>query len=616
MKKTILLLFLIASSSFAQIPVKFLPSSPLIDGLPDENLNHLQTEYFYEIYSGNENIPSEPLAEYSLAYGIDFLYIIVKVNSDSVITRDRSYQNGDGFHITIAKPQKGGLETDEFYVLGFSTDTNGFSKFIWYRNIDLSFKRLKYSDFKFRSTNGITYYEILIKTDDICPYNPLLFGNFGFNLCFVKASGDKGKIFCFTAYDPKMQNEQSRRLYKILEFQTPELLENSLTAVSLGKNNFFEGEKLKINYAGIAPAETPQILSIQIQNLDDSSVISEEQTIKLIPGITKNEFTLNNINLPHGNYILKWSSPQSNGGEQYFTVFPEFSAAGSYNILEQNKNSLTQGTYNTIKYHISEIENKLTSLKPYDHSKYTCELIKNISSELSSINSGKDNLKTKTGTFRRAYISSLDGTLQPYSIKIPDDFNPGKKYPLLIHLHGSGKDDRGILNYISLSENQTIELAPNGRGTSNCYSVPESQLDIEESIKDVIENYPVDTSKIILTGFSMGGYGVYRTQYEHPGKFTALAVFAGNPGLASRWLEGEHPDFLEEKYLSVFKNIKIFIFHGTKDLNCPYSLTLKFIDKLKNAGAEVTFLTEETGHKYPSGETLQQYHKWLNEILK
>ena len=148
------------------------------------------------------------------------------------------------------------------------------------------------------------------------------------------------------------------------------------------------------------------------------------------------------------------------------------------------------------------------------------------------------------------------------------------------------------------------------------YCSAESQTDIEESVQDVIKNYPVDTAKIILSGFSMGGYGVYRTYYENPLQYTALAVFSGHPSLPSIWLGEGYPDFLNEKYIQVFNGIKIFIFHCTQDRNCPYELTVRLVEELKNSGADVEFITEATGHSSPSAESRKKFLEWLRRIIE
>ena len=61
-----------------------------------------------------------------------------------------------------------------------------------------------------------------------------------------------------------------------------------------------------------------------------------------------------------------------------------------------------------------------------------------------------------------------------------------------------------------------------------------AQEDVAESIDAVREDYPIDDANIILSGFSMGGYGVYRTFFETPKKFIAAAVFAGFPYMVKK----------------------------------------------------------------------------------
>ncbi len=112
----------------------------------------------------------------------------------------------------------------------------------------------------------------------------------------------------------------------------------------------------------------------------------------------------------------------------------------------------------------------------------------------------------------------------------------------------------------------------------------------------------------------MGGYGVYRTYYETPGKYKALAVFSGNPNIANQWSNGEniYPDFTQQKYLKIFNNIPIFIFHGEEDRNCSFETTQQIIEKLSNAGANVKFISEEDkGHEPPDEETVKVFHKWI-----
>ena len=183
-------------------------------------------------------------------------------------------------------------------------------------------------------------------------------------------------------------------------------------------------------------------------------------------------------------------------------------------------------------------------------------------------------------------------------------------------LHGSGSDDQYMLNN-TLIGNDFIGIAPFGRGTSNCFTTDKAEVDVREAIEDAIKNYPIDTSRIIIAGFSMGGYGAYRIFYEYPKLFKGIAVFSGHPSLATKWIGVGHPDFLNAKYLKPFKNIPVFIYHSRNDLNCPYSLTEQLVEKLTKAGAKVAFITTSAGgHGMIDDKNLPTYYKWLDKIIE
>jgi predicted esterase len=114
----------------------------------------------------------------------------------------------------------------------------------------------------------------------------------------------------------------------------------------------------------------------------------------------------------------------------------------------------------------------------------------------------------------------------------------------------------------------------------------------------------------------MAGYGAYRIFYEYPKLFKAVAVFSGHPNLAGKWIGPGHPDFLQPGYLKPFKTIPVFIYHSKNDLNCPFDLTLKLVQKLKDAGARVEFVTsEQSGHGILDKDHTQGYNDWLGKVI-
>ena len=602
------------------LKIRYFSKIPVIDGKPDEFTKSLPIYSFSLIEGTSENLP-QPKADYKIAYNSEFLYLLVTVDSDSVTFRDRAYQNGDGFHMVIAMPKTGNEDTDEFYVLRFSPKSvkNNFAglKGVWYYNIDLSGKRLSADTrFEVNSENGKTCYELLLPWSDVSPYHPFMKGGVGFNLCFVKAIGKSDKVYYFTLPDDRIQNELSKRKYVNLSFENPLPGSKVLSQYFPDKRSVFEGNKLEGTLVAYSPKDTAIDFSASIVTIDNYSIASFTKNITLSKGFSSHRISMSASEPVEGGYNLRWRFADDLFRNIPVTIIPFYDQAKFLKVLGGNSSNLSDGTKNTMIYRINEIKESLSKLKPYETAGNLRNRMVLLERDLKRISGGEDLYKTKTGIFRRAYLSKIDNTYEPYSVKIPENYNPAKKYPLLIMLHGSGQDDRGMLEGNDFGNGDFIEAAPNGRGTSNCFSADNSQDDIRECIADVAANYPVDETKIVLAGFSMGGYGVFRTFFETPNRFAGLAVFSGHPNLANKWLSGSHPDFTDSNTLKMFKNIPMFIYHDKLDLNCPFEIMEGVINKLKQQGNNIEpVISSGKGHNILNETNKKIYYKWLKTLL-
>ena len=116
----------------------------------------------------------------------------------------------------------------------------------------------------------------------------------------------------------------------------------------------------------------------------------------------------------------------------------------------------------------------------------------------------------------------------------------------------------------------------------------------------------------------MGGYGVLRTYLEMPHRFKALAVFSGHPDIANERTgnKGLYPNFFDEQQLKKFKEVPVFVFHGTADRNCPYEKIEEMVRKMKSRGVRVEFVTEkDKGHESANAESIRKFHQWLGKRL-
>lgn len=625
MKNLLVIGIILASSamhSFGQnsaLDIPFLQNLPVIDGLPDESLYRIAWQNFP--YSEKSNNSSPDFAtRYKMAYSLNCLYLLIESDGDSIIYRDRAYQNGDGFHLVIARPDSG-KATDEFYVLRFSpaneTKNIPARKGVWYYNVDLSGKQLSAAtQFVCKSKGGKSYFELALLWSEVYPYHPLFSESIGINLCFVKAIGEKDKNYYFLKKDKRIQSELSKREYITAKFEPSFKLDKSASLARLEQRNSTAGNNLNVRIISFAKSETTVSFYLSVRSADDYSYTSIYEDKQLSSGINSNTFVLPTEKLLPGGYKIIWKCTDNSEGEIPLSILPALDYEKGKADLDKLKPEISSGDYNTMLFTLQNLIKDYNKLKPYETAGAIRERLNTYQTTINEIRNNSRYLSEKPGISRRAFLSALDTTLQPYTIKLPANFDPKKKYPLFVMLHGSGSDDQGMLNN-QLTENDFIEIAPYGRGTSNCFTTNGAETDVVEAIEDAIQNYPVNASEIILAGFSMGGYGAYRIYHENPGMFKGVAVFSGHPNLATQWLGEGYPDFLDPSYLKTFRNTPIFIYHSKNDLNCPYSLTLELVEKLTIAGAKVEFVTTtEGGHGIIDKEKLSQYFNWVKETIE
>ncbi len=601
--------------------VDFLPAAPVIDGHLDAGLRALPVRQFPEVIREDHG-RGAPAVTWRMAYGADFLYLFIQVAADRPVCRDRGYQNGDGFHLVLARPRPDGGASDEFYVLGFSAvddPASFYRQMIWYYNVGLAFRRLDHGTrFDVSASRGRVGFELLLPWAEVYPYQPWLSGGIGFNLCFVKAAPGGRKIYYCLLQDPKMQSEQSRRLCLPLHFKSPVLPQGIQAALAMDRNAA-TGTVLPARLAIVAASPGSERIRVRVCSGEGEVLASQAYPLECAKGLTVHEIGLPTRELTPGGYSVEWQAPSGrSGGVIGLTLLPAVSPDDLERRLGGAGDRIAPGSRTTLEFLLEELRQRAERRRPYDTAARERLELDRFLGALEQAKSGEDAVAHQRGVFRRAFRSRQDGTLQPYSVYIPPDFQPGRKYPLLVYLHGSGQDDREQLVWLKTDLPDVIAIAPFGRGTSHFYLTPDSQEDIREAMEDVQRNYPIDPSRKILAGFSMGGYGVYRTFAENPSLFRALAVFSGRPNLGSHAgaREAGEIDFLQPGQVARFKGMPLFIAHGRLDMNCPFADTERLVALLKEAGANVEFHVDEAEGHNTSLETRGVFLAWLRSALE
>ncbi|MBK7143012.1 MAG: prolyl oligopeptidase family serine peptidase [bacterium] len=612
-----------SSPSTVEPPVDFLEFPPVIDGRLDDSLRFLEERQFTFAYVLQDDSVSP--ASYRLAYGAGFFYVYLEMAGDRLIYRDRAYQNGDGFHMVIAAPQPDQAPSDEFYVLACSAvnepSQEWTRRIFWYYNVDKIFvPTSENAKLECRQGDGKISFELLLPWTDVRPYHPWLSEAIGFNLRTVKAIEPDRVMLFGVVDDPYIDSEQRKRQYALLSFQPPVVHHSTQTFVQPTRSNIEMGDSLEIVSANIAPATGTSELTVSIYTGEGERILNQQISQECARTLKNSTFRLNTSALPVGGYKVRWSSEGGiNRGECGLTVLPDVDLPLLTKRIESIRSKVSTSTVSTLQFLVDDTQHKLKSVYPYETCGEMRIALDGLVQSIEHAESGIDDFAHATGFVRKAYRSRIDASLQPYMVWLPSDYSRDKNYPLFVYLHGSASDEKSFTKRgaSEIIPDGFIAVAPFGRGKSNAFCADHAQDDIAEVIATVSQDYSVDTNAILLGGFSMGGYGVFRTAYETPGKFKALAIVSGDPTLGQRYSgDSTQPDFLEDRNLKAFKNLPIFIFHGEKDRNCAFETTQKLVEKLQKAGARVQFVSEsDKGHDFPNSVTIQNYRQWVMGIF-
>ncbi len=135
-----------------------------------------------------------------------------------------------------------------------------------------------------------------------------------------------------------------------------------------------------------------------------------------------------------------------------------------------------------------------------------------------------------------AYYSRIDGSIQPYGITLPANYDASKPTRLYVWLHGRGNQNteteflfsfpNGGPGKPAVADNGQIQLDVYGRLNSAGYHWA-GEADVFEAIEAVEKRLNIDRSRILLRGFSMGGEGAWHIALHYPDRFAAAEIGAG-----------------------------------------------------------------------------------------
>jgi hypothetical protein len=136
-------------------------------------------------------------------------------------------------------------------------------------------------------------------------------------------------------------------------------------------------------------------------------------------------------------------------------------------------------------------------------------------------------------------IEGFDGKRRPYHVYAPPEYDPGKKYPLVVFLHGAVSRANGPSTQEMESLRKDFEkevpgfliILPTGaKGAAWWDKVGTSN--ILAQVVHVKRRYNVDENRVFLWGFSDGGSGAYWMAMSRPTAWAGFISYSANVAAA------------------------------------------------------------------------------------
>lgn len=239
----------------------------------------------------------------------------------------------------------------------------------------------------------------------------------------------------------------------------------------------------------------------------------------------------------------------------------------------------------------------------------------------------------------------------------PENFQPGKKYPLIVHVHGGPSSairpmwlqtNFGYEQFAALSRAGYFVLMPNPRGSygqgeaftrANVKDFGRGDLrDILAGVNMVVKKYPVDGNRLGIKGWSYGGFmTMWAVTQTH--RFKAAVAGAG----ISNWLSYTGENGISEWMVPFFgatayENKEVFarssainyianaktptlILVGERDSECPAPQSYEFWRGLQHVGVPTQLIVyPDEGHAFvdPGHQKDMQRRtvEWFDKYLK
>lgn len=201
----------------------------------------------------------------------------------------------------------------------------------------------------------------------------------------------------------------------------------------------------------------------------------------------------------------------------------------------------------------------------------------------------------------------------PLMLYTPRDYSAESKWPLVLFLHGLGESGDGGDELEKVKVHGPCKQVAAGKHFPFVLIAPQNpRPDTYEKVKkawppellaallDRVESdLSIDSSRIYVTGLSMGGFGSWNLACAQPKRFAAVAPICGGGDVT--------------KVNEAMVQTPVWAFHGEDDNVVPVQRSIEMVDALRAVGGDVR-LTVYPGVNHGSWQQTYEnpmFYDWL-----
>ena len=192
---------------------------------------------------------------------------------------------------------------------------------------------------------------------------------------------------------------------------------------------------------------------------------------------------------------------------------------------------------------------------------------------------------------------NADGVEYRYELYVPDDYDPARRYPVRVYLHGGvarpRRDDAPFWrDGERYARDDAIVVFPESWADARWWQASQVE-NLTGLLNDIKRRYNVNENAVHLLGVSDGATGAFYHAFKASTPWAAFLSFNGHPVV----LANESILADGQMYVTNLRNKPIFAINGGQDRLYPAQSVVPFLQLFVNAGVYVEFTPKpEAGH--------------------